>query len=237
VQLITVVSVSMSDWSGHRTTQANMSTTRFSTIRKIGLPLCLVVSITILATSSSFAYSARAQQMCTGDAFRLCSSEIPNIARIVACMRRNRANLSQGCRAVMDQEDTATARTKPVRTAPVMQKPTVASPAEQPAVTETKPGQTAPAAQRPAITSPAEQPAVTETKPVQTAPVAQKPATATPLEMKPVEANSVSREKPVKLAQRKRNHRQPSHIHREFGNIERTIGFVLPLPFVIQFYW
>jgi hypothetical protein len=209
-----------------------MSTTRFSTIRKIGLTLGLVVSMSTVATSSGFAYSARAQQMCTGDAFRLCSSEIPNVARIVACMRRNRANLSHGCRAVMDQEDPAAPKTKPVQTAPVLQKPTVASPAERPAATETKPVQTAPAAQKPAVTSPAEPPAVTETKPGQTAPAVQKPAIANP-----VEANSLSRGKPVKLAQRKRKHRQQSHAYREFGSIERAIGFALPLPFVIQFYW
>jgi hypothetical protein len=42
--------------------------------------------------------------MCTGDAFRLCSSEIPNIPRITACMVKNRSNLSTGCRAVMDKD-------------------------------------------------------------------------------------------------------------------------------------
>jgi hypothetical protein len=45
--------------------------------------------------------------MCTGDAFRLCSSEIPNIPAITACMRKNKANLSTGCRAVMDKEAAA----------------------------------------------------------------------------------------------------------------------------------
>src|SRR6266436_1720595 len=45
-----------------------------------------------------------AQQMCTGDAFRLCSSEIPNIPRITACMIKARAQLSSGCRAVMDRD-------------------------------------------------------------------------------------------------------------------------------------
>ena len=29
--------------------------------------------------------------MCTGDAFRLCSSEIPNIPKITACMIKHRA--------------------------------------------------------------------------------------------------------------------------------------------------
>jgi hypothetical protein len=40
------------------------------------------------------------RRLCTGDVFRLCSSEIPDVARITACMRRQRANLSQGCRSV-----------------------------------------------------------------------------------------------------------------------------------------
>jgi hypothetical protein len=42
--------------------------------------------------------------MCTGDAFRLCSSEIPNIPKITACMFKHRADLSTGCRTVMDRD-------------------------------------------------------------------------------------------------------------------------------------
>ena len=42
--------------------------------------------------------------MCTGDAFRLCSSEIPNISKITACMFKNKAQLSSGCRTVMDRD-------------------------------------------------------------------------------------------------------------------------------------
>ena len=52
----------------------------------------------------SFAFSSEAQQQCTGDAFRLCSSEIPNIPKITACMMKHRADLSVGCRGVMDRE-------------------------------------------------------------------------------------------------------------------------------------
>jgi hypothetical protein len=74
------------------------------TIRQAGLVLGFVVSFSALSSSSSFAFSAEAQQMCTGDAFRLCSSEIPNIPRITACMIKQRSNLSSGCRAVMDRE-------------------------------------------------------------------------------------------------------------------------------------
>src|SRR5471032_656742 len=74
------------------------------TIRQAGLVLAFAVSVSALSSTSSFAFSAEAQQMCTGDAFRLCSSEIPNIPKITACMVKQRANLSTGCRVVLDKE-------------------------------------------------------------------------------------------------------------------------------------
>jgi hypothetical protein len=75
-----------------------------STLRQAGLVLALAASFSALASTSSFAFSAEAQQMCTGDAFRLCSSEIPNIPAITACMYKHRAELSTGCRTVMDHD-------------------------------------------------------------------------------------------------------------------------------------
>lgn len=74
------------------------------TIRHAGLMLAFAVSVSALSPTSSFAFSAEAQQMCTGDAFRLCSSEIPNIPAITACMVKHKADLSVGCRSVMDKE-------------------------------------------------------------------------------------------------------------------------------------
>ena len=74
------------------------------TFRQAGLALVLAASLSALSTTSSFAFSAEAQQMCTGDAFRLCSSEIPNIPAITACMFKHRAELSAGCRTVMDHD-------------------------------------------------------------------------------------------------------------------------------------
>ena len=79
------------------------------TIRQAGLVLAFAVSLCALSPTSGFAFSSEAQQMCTGDAFRLCSSEIPNIPAITACMKKNRANLSTGCRTVMDKEAAAQA--------------------------------------------------------------------------------------------------------------------------------
>ena len=74
------------------------------TIRKAALVLAFATSFSTLSATSGFAFSAEAQQMCTGDAFRLCSSEIPNVSKITACMTKQRASLSVGCRTVMDRD-------------------------------------------------------------------------------------------------------------------------------------
>ena len=80
-----------------------MTAAFFNTARKVGLVLALTASFAASSTAS-FAFSSEAQQQCTGDAFRLCSSEIPNIPKITACMIKHRADLSVGCRGVMDRE-------------------------------------------------------------------------------------------------------------------------------------
>jgi hypothetical protein len=74
------------------------------TIRQAGLVLAFAVSVSAVSSTSSFAFSAEAQQMCTGDAFRLCSSEIPNVSRITACMLKQRSSLSSGCRTVLERD-------------------------------------------------------------------------------------------------------------------------------------
>ncbi|MBY0558438.1 MAG: hypothetical protein K2Q04_01130 [Hyphomicrobium sp.] len=56
--------------------------------------------------SESFAHSGtqEEQDACTPDVFRLCSAQIPNEDRIVACLNRHLAKLSPACRAVMSGE-------------------------------------------------------------------------------------------------------------------------------------
>jgi hypothetical protein len=51
-------------------------------------------------------------QACTGDAFRLCSAEIPDVDRVTACMDAKRSQLSPPCRAQFrpDPEPEAAAR-------------------------------------------------------------------------------------------------------------------------------
>jgi hypothetical protein len=45
------------------------------------------------------AYTPEQEQACTSDAFRLCSSEIPNVDRVTACMVARKSQLSPACRA------------------------------------------------------------------------------------------------------------------------------------------
>ena len=84
--------------------EPNMTTLLNSTARKISLALAFATAFSAISSTASHAFSAEAQQMCTGDAFRLCSSEIPNIPKITACMIKKKADLSAGCRTVMDKD-------------------------------------------------------------------------------------------------------------------------------------
>ena len=64
----------------------------------------IVLSLVLAASSTpSFAIgSAEQRAACTPDVFRLCSSAIPNVDRIVACLKQQKSNLSKPCQAVMN---------------------------------------------------------------------------------------------------------------------------------------
>jgi hypothetical protein len=67
-----------------------------------GLIVCMFVGA---VPSMSYASTADQQRLCSSDAFRLCSSEIPNVDRITICMRKHKASLSDGCKAVFDRPE------------------------------------------------------------------------------------------------------------------------------------
>jgi hypothetical protein len=73
-------------------------------VRQAGLVLGFALSLSALTSTQSFAFSEEARAQCTGDAFKLCSSDIPNVPAITACMMKHRAQLSTGCRTVMDKD-------------------------------------------------------------------------------------------------------------------------------------
>lgn len=78
-----------------------MSTTS-STLRRLGLTALFALSLAMASTASE-AFTAEQQRLCTGDAFRLCGSEIPSIDRITICMRRHASDLSEACKSVFEK--------------------------------------------------------------------------------------------------------------------------------------
>jgi hypothetical protein len=82
-------------------------------MRKARIFLSVAFSITTLVGGGTFAFSQEyrgtmEQQMaCTPDVFRLCGAAIPDVNRIVACLRQNTPQLSEPCRAVFESSDSA----------------------------------------------------------------------------------------------------------------------------------
>jgi len=68
-----------------------------------GLMLAAALTVSLLSIlflpTVGKAYTPEQQQACTGDAFRLCGPDIPDVDRVTACMIRNKSQLSPGCRA------------------------------------------------------------------------------------------------------------------------------------------
>jgi hypothetical protein len=60
--------------------------------------LATALGVSILPAAGQ-TYTPEQEQACTGDAFRLCSSEIPDVDRVTACMVAKKSQLSPPCRA------------------------------------------------------------------------------------------------------------------------------------------
>jgi hypothetical protein len=74
-------------------------------VSRLYLALTFGLVLALLATGSASAEPGTAEQRraCTPDVYRLCAGEIPNVRAITACLRRQRASLSEACRAVFPQ--------------------------------------------------------------------------------------------------------------------------------------
>jgi len=68
--------------------------------RRIQLGILLATALGVsISSAAGQTYTPEQEQACTSDAFRLCSSEIPDISRVTACMVANKSQLSPPCRA------------------------------------------------------------------------------------------------------------------------------------------
>jgi hypothetical protein len=102
-----------------------MSAVRLRTFH-FGLTLGAALAFSMLLTEGH-AYTPEEQQACSGDAFRLCGPEIPDVDRITACMIRNQSQLSPECRVFFrppePEPEAARATTRPLNIAPGTAKP------------------------------------------------------------------------------------------------------------------
>jgi hypothetical protein len=66
------------------------------------IPIAFSITVQAPAFSDEYRGTLEQQMACTPDVFRLCGAAIPDVNRIVACLRQNTPQLSGGCRAVFD---------------------------------------------------------------------------------------------------------------------------------------
>ena len=59
------------------------------------------------ASSQEYRGTWEQQMACTPDVWRLCSDQVPDVSRIVACLRQNTPQLSNNCRAVFESQANA----------------------------------------------------------------------------------------------------------------------------------
>lgn len=113
--------------------------------QRIVLGLAVVIGGTgIIAPASSQEYRGTWEQQmaCTPDVWRLCGDQIPDVGRIVACLRQNTPQLSGNCRAVFDSSaEQQQANRGPAQRAPQQMAPRGRAPQQmQPQAVQPRPG-------------------------------------------------------------------------------------------------
>jgi hypothetical protein len=85
----------------------------------LSLVLSTGCGIAIPASAEEYRGTWEQQMACTPDVWRLCSDQVPDVSRIVACLRQNTPQLSNGCRAVFE----SSASSQPHEAAPPPKRP------------------------------------------------------------------------------------------------------------------
>jgi hypothetical protein len=76
-------------------------------MHRIALACALSIAATGVAGSQEYRGTWEQQMACTPDVWRLCSDQVPDVNRIVACLQQNTPQLSNGCRAVFESNAAA----------------------------------------------------------------------------------------------------------------------------------
>src|SRR5262249_13680003 len=95
--------------------------------QRVFLRLAIAIgSIAVLGTGASaqqYRGTMDQQMACTPDVWRFCGDAIPDVDRIVACLRSNTPQLSPGCRAVVETRNGSEQREAPERGRTARQRP------------------------------------------------------------------------------------------------------------------
>jgi hypothetical protein len=78
--------------------------------QRIVLSLAVAIGVagaTAPASSQEYRGTWEQQMACTPDVWRLCGDQIPDVNRIVACLRQNTPQLSPNCRSVFESQANA----------------------------------------------------------------------------------------------------------------------------------
>ena len=75
------------------------------------------------AQSQEYRGTFEQQLACTGDVLSLCGDQIPDTNRIVACLRQNTPQLSDGCRAVFESNASVPQQASPQPPSPQQPSP------------------------------------------------------------------------------------------------------------------
>ena len=73
----------------------------------LSLAVSIACGIAVQTPVSAEEYRGTLEQQmaCTPDVWRLCFDQMPDVNRITACLRQNTPQLSGGCRAVFESND------------------------------------------------------------------------------------------------------------------------------------
>jgi hypothetical protein len=88
--------------------------------QRIVLGLAIAIGVIAPASSQEYRGTWEQQMACTPDVWRLCSDQVPDVGRIVTCLRQNTPQLSNNCRSVFESsaEQQQANRASPQQTAP-----------------------------------------------------------------------------------------------------------------------
>jgi hypothetical protein len=84
-------------------------------VMTLAMSLASGIAMQQAALSQDYRSTLQQQLACTPDVMRLCGEQIPDTNRIVACLRQNTPQLSDGCRAVFESNASVPPPAAPVR--------------------------------------------------------------------------------------------------------------------------